>query len=79
MRQPKPKPNPKPNPHPHPHPHPHPNPHPNAWQGYYGYCGGGSSPSSARGEGGEVMTYDLVDNSGRFTCVGPFEMWLAAL
>ena len=47
--------------------------------GYYGSCGGGSSPSSARGEGGEVMTYDLVDNSGRFTCVGPFEMWLAAL
>ena len=50
-----------------------------SWQGYYGYCGGGSIPTGARGKGGDVLSYDLVDNLGTFTCVGPFEMWLASL
>ena len=50
-----------------------------SWQGYYGYCGEGSSPTGARGKGGDVFIYDLFDNSGTFTCVGPFEMWLASL
>ena len=50
-----------------------------SWQGYYGYCGEGSSPTGGRGKGGDVLSYDLVDNSGTFTCVGPFEMWLASL
>lgn len=32
-----------------------------------------------RGQGGNVVSYDLFDGSGTFTCVGPFEMWLASL
>ena len=50
-----------------------------SWQGYYGYCGGGSNPTGARGKGGNVVSFDLFDGSGTFTCVGPFEMWLASL
>ena len=41
--------------------------------------GQGSIPTGTRGNGGDVLSYDLVDNSGTFTCVGPFEMWLASL
>ena len=56
-----------------------PNPKLDSWQGYYGYCGRGSKPAGARGKPLNVLIYDLLDGSGTFTCVGPFEMWLASL
>ena len=49
-----------------------------SWQGYYGYCGGGN-PAGARSMGVSIVSYDLSDGSGTFTCVGPFEMWLASI
>ena len=56
-----------------------PNPKLDSWQGYYGYCGTGSEPAGARGKPLNVLSYDLLDGSGTFSCVGPFEMWLASL
>ena len=56
-----------------------PNPKLDSWQGYYGYCGRGSKPAGARGKPLNVLIYDLLDGSGTFTCVGPFEIWLASL
>ena len=50
-----------------------------SWQGYYGYCGGGGNPAGARSMGVSIVSYDLSDGSGTFTCVGPFEMWLASI
>ena len=53
-----------------------------SWQGYFGWCGEGAAPVATRRIGywaRELVTYDLYDGSGTFTCVGPFEMWLACL
>ena len=41
--------------------------------------GQGSISTGTRGNGGDFLSYDLVDNSGTFTCVGPLEMWLASI